>query len=246
MLPVSPAGDRAKGITVSASSERFRAGKLLWSADEDAELRRLYPHEPTAVVARQLRRTLSATYGRARLLGLAKSAAYLASPHAYRFRRGYHAGWEQRFQKGHMPANKGLRRPGWHRGRMRETQFKPGMRSGKAAQHYMPVGSTRLIDGYVYRKVSDVPNVPYAVNWKPAHHLLWTQANGPVPPGHALIFRNGDKFDIRLDNLQLITRRELMARNSVHTLPPALARTVQLLGALNRKIRRGIQHAQQD
>ena len=66
------------------------------------------------------------------------------------------------------------------------------------------------------------------------------------PPGHEVIFRNGDPRDIRLENLECITRRALMARNSVHNLPKPLAQTVQLLGALNRQIRRRSRDAEQD
>jgi hypothetical protein len=116
---------------------------------------------------------------------------------------------------------------------MKETQFKKGERS----QNYMPLGSTRLIDGYVYRKVSDVPNVPYTVNWKPEHHLIWAKVHGPIPRGHALKFRDGDRMNTRLDNLQLITRRELMRRNTIHNLPQPLKSTIHLLGQLNRHIR---------
>jgi len=125
---------------------------------------------------------------------------------------------------------------------MKETQFKPGVPSHR----YMPVGSTRLIEGYVYRKVSDVPKVPYTVNWKPEHMLVWTRVNGPIPPGHAITFRDGDRTNTRIENLALISRRELMARNTVHNLPPALRSTIQLLGALNRQIRRRTNRAEQD
>ena len=37
----------------------------------------------------------------------------------------------------------------------------------------MPIGSTRLMDGYVYFKVADVPNVPYTVNWLPLSVTDW-------------------------------------------------------------------------
>jgi hypothetical protein len=227
-----------------SSPERYRAGKRLWNEEDDQLLRAIYPDRPTADVARQLRRSVNAVHARADLLGLTKSAAYRASPQACRLRRGDNVGARFRFPKGHVPANKGLRRPGWGPGRMRETQFKPGQRSGQAAAHYMPIGSTRLVDGYVYRKVSDVPNVPYTVNWKPENHLIWIAAHGLLPPGHALRFRNGDRTDVRLDNLELVTRRAMMARNSIHNLPQPLAETIQLLGALTRQIRRTESHAQ--
>jgi hypothetical protein len=227
---------------------RFRAGKRLWSAADDALMRARYPHEPTPTIARALRRTVESVYARAKKLGLKKSAAYLASPHACRLRRGDNVGARFRYRKGHVPANKGLRRPGWGPGRMREHQFKGGTRNGQAAKRYMPVGSTRLVDGYVYRKVSDTGNVPWTRNWTLEHRRVWVAAHGPLPRGHALAFKNGDRTDVRLDNLECIPRRELMLRNTVHNYPKPLAETIQLLGALKNSIRRRTQRhaAKQD
>lgn len=125
---------------------------------------------------------------------------------------------------------------------MKETQFK----KGALPRNNIPVGSTRLVDGYVYRKVSDVPYVPYTVNWKPEHHLIWVAARGPIPDGFALRFINGDRLDVRLDNLELVSRQALMQRNTIHNLPPALKETVQLLGRLNRQIRKRSQDEKQD
>ena len=45
------------------------------------------------------------------------------------------------------------------------------------------------------------------------HKYLWEKANGPIPSGHALIFKNGIKTDCRLDNLMLVSRAELLAMN---------------------------------
>lgn len=210
-----------------------------WGPQDDAKMRTLYPDLPTVEVARRLNRSVSAIYGRADKLGLEKSAAYRASPAACR--TNGRQGMGTRFQKGHVPANKGLRRPGYAPGRMRETQFKAGQRGSR----WMPIGSTRLIDGYQYTKISDVRStkggrgfVPYTVNWKPTHILLWEKKYGPVPDGQAVRFKNGDRTDIRLENLELISRGELMRRNTLHNLPKPLAQTYQLIGALNRKINR--------
>lgn len=227
------------------AEDHYRAGKRLWSAADDAELRRRYPDEPTAVLARDLRRTVVAVYGRARALGLEKSAAFLASPAACRLRRGDPVGAASRFPKGHIPANKGLRRPGWSVGRMRETQFAKGHRRGRAAQLYQPIGAERVsADGYLQVKVND--DLPLQRRWRAVHVGLWESAHGAVPPGHAVTFRNGDKSDIRLENLVLMTRGELMARNTVHNLPAPLVATVQALGALTRAIRRRARDEEQD
>lgn len=208
-------------------------------------MRREYPDTPTAELARALGRSACAVSARAAVLGLAKSAAYLASPAACRLRRDNSGGIPYRYPKGHVPANKGLRRPGWHRGRMKETQFKRGVRQGVAVKLWKPIGTERISkDGYLERKIND--DLPLQARWRAVHLIVWEAAHGPLPKGHAVVFVNGDKRDIRLENLALITRRALMARNTVHNLPKPLVQTIQLLGALNRKIRRRHARAQQD
>jgi len=228
------------------AGDQFRAGKRLWSENDDAILRARYPHEPTKPLAVALRRSPSATYARAARLGLEKSEAYLASPEACRLRSGQ--GAATRFQPGQTPMNKGLRRPGWHRGRMRETQFQPGgPRTGQAVRVYKPIGTERMSkDGYLERKVND--NFPLQARWRAVHLVIWESVHGRIPQGHALVFVNGDKRDIRLENLALVTRAELMARNTVHNLPAPLPQIIQLLGAMTRRIRRQERHdaAQQD
>lgn len=209
----------------------------MWSRTDEALLRELYPNLPTPRVAARLARSTASVYGHAQKLGLKKSAAYLASPAACRLRRGDNVGARFRFRKGHVPANKGLRRPGWGPGRMKETQFRKGQLNGVAAHRFRPIGSERTIDGYRYRKVAAIPG-PWTRNWKLVHVLLWESLHGPVPAGHAVVFTNGDRTDIRPENLELLHRRALMARNSVHNLPKPLAQTVQLLGALRRQIKR--------
>jgi hypothetical protein len=219
------------------SSDRFRAGKRLWNPEDDELLRARYPHEPTANLARDLRRSVGSVFGRADKLGLSKSAGYLAGPHACRLRRGDNPGVATRFKKGHAPPNKGLRRPGWGPGRMKETQFRKGERRGVAVRLYQPIGTERISkDGYLERKVND--DLPLQARWRAVHLLVWEAANGPLPKGYAICFKNRDKTDIRIDNLECITRRELMQRNTVHNYPKPLAETIQLLGALNRQIRK--------
>ena len=212
-------------------------GRRRWSAEEDALLRQLYPDTLTATVAQRMRRSISAIYGRVDLLGLAKSPAYLASPDACRLRSGDNVGARTRYPKGHVPANKGTRRPGWAPGRMRETQFKKGERQGVAAKLYKPIGSERISkDGYLERKVND--DLPLQARWRAVHLILWESVHGRLPRGYAIVFKNGDKTDIRLDNLERITRGELMLRNTVHRYPKPIVETIQLIGAVRRKINR--------
>lgn len=198
-------------------------------------MRERYPNEPTRVLAASLARSTCSVYQRADVLGLQKSAAYLASPASCR--TNGRQGMGTRFPKGHVPANKGLRRPGWSPGRMRDTQFKKGERRGVATKLWQPIGTERISkDGYRERKINN--DLPLQRRWRAVHLIVWEEANGPVPGGHAVTFKNGDKADVSLSNLEIMTRAALMARNSVHNLPQPLAQTIQLLGALRRQIRK--------
>lgn len=246
--PVTAGRRFVAGHNMRVPVTALRAGKRVWSAAEEAELRRLYPYEPTADVARKIGRSLSSTYQAAYRLGLHKSAAYLNSPASGRLLHGDTRGAASRFVKGAVPHNKGLRRPGWAPGRMRETQFKKGEMRGQAQRNWKPIGTERVSkDGYLERKVHDADyselpkdeaNRQRQRRWLAVHRIVWEEANGPVPHGHKLAFKNGDKRDIRLDNLECVSDVEWMKRNTVHNLPKPLAQTIQLLGALNRKIRK--------
>lgn len=100
-------------------------------------------------------------------------------------------------------------------------------------------GCTETTPCVLYIKLADVRYVPHTHNWYPEHVIDWEIAHGrPVPPGHALRFKNGNRTDIRLENLELVPRADLMRRNTIHQLPKPLVDTINLLGALKRQIRR--------
>ena len=209
-----------------------------WSVPDIATLRRLYAGVATTEIARLLNRSLSSLYGQANLLGLCKSEAYRRT--YCQIQLGQVIGRNFQFQKGHVPANKGLRRPGWHAGNMRKTQFKKGQRP----HTWKPLGSERLCDGYRQRKVTDTGYPPR--DWQPVHVLLWVERYGPIPPGYAVAFINGDKRDIRLDNLVLLSRRDLLNRNSYHNnYPKEIGLLIQLRGQVVRQINRRKRHEAQ-
>lgn len=218
-----------------ARRSQARRRRRFWTSKATARVKGDYPHMATWKIARALKRPIYAIYRKAVALGLRKSAEYLAGPDACRLRRGNNVGAAYRFKPGQVPANKGLRRPGWFAGRMKETQFRKGERNW----HQMPIGATRLVEGYLYLKVAEVPHQPYTVNWKPLHILDWERANGrPMPEGHVLRFRDGNRLNVALANLELLTRRENARRNSMHRLPESIKRAIFAKAALVRRIHR--------
>lgn len=211
-----------------------------WTHGEVELLSRNYADSRTDDIATVLGRPLDQVYAKAKRLGLAKSNAYLASPAACRLRREGDVGKAYRFPKDHVPANKGLHQPGWAAGRMRETQFKPGTRAGVAGSNWKPVGAYRIdSEGILLVKVSDVLAATWPVNWRYVHKQVWEAANGPIPEGHVVRFRDGmrtaDPKLLTVDRLELLTLAENLARNR---LPPELQKLSQLRGVLTRTINR--------
>lgn len=221
---------RAKILGLHKNADNGR--HLPWTADDDELLRRVYPHISTVKVARQLGRTVISTYHHAFILGLHKTERYLNSVDACRLRRGDNVGLGHRFPKGHAPANKGLRRPGWFRGRMRETQFK----KGQLPRNTMPLWTFRLnTDGYLLLKTGRRGPKPND-RWEFVHRLIWEQANGPIPEGYRIWWKDGDRLNCSLSNLEMLSGAEHIARTTVQNLPPELRQVIQLAGALKRKI----------
>jgi hypothetical protein len=206
-----------------------------FTAAEDALLREAYPHVAARDLAAQMGRPLRAIYARAQRLGLRKTQEYMDSPAACRLRRGDEVGKRFRFPKGHVPQNKGLRRPGWFRGRMKETQFKKGQPSPNA----MPMWSFRFVDGYLMLKTG-APTPKPITGWEYVHKLIWEQAHGPLPDWKEarLWWKDGDHGNCSLSNLELVSGRDHVLRTTVHNLPSPLPQLIQLKGALKRRIRR--------
>ena len=128
-----------------------------------------------------------------------------------------------------VPWNKGTRYIAG--GRSAETRFQPGDKP----HTWNPVGHERVSkEGYLLRKVTDTGVTRR--DYRPVHHLVWQEAGREIPPGHALVFRDGDKRNFALGNLELVTRADLMRRNSYHNYGPEIAATVQLRGAIMRQI----------
>ena len=218
--------------------------RKVWTPEECELVCELYADTMTKSIALQIGCSTGQVYRKAYQLGLAKSEEFMASPDACRLRRGDNIGAHARFAKGHVPANKGLRRPGYAPGRMAKTQFKPGTRSGFAENNWKPIGTVCTDpEGFLRIKVRDrVNGLPKGWDksiWPLVHHRSWEEQNGPIPAGHKLVFRDGNRGNCAIENLELITDAEMMRRNTIHNrYPQEMVNTIMLLGAVKRKLRK--------
>ena len=202
--------------------------RIRWTAKQEALLIANYPTTPTAELARALGLRVDQVHRKACKLGLKKTPEFSAQ-HGHRL--DGKIGKESRFQAGHTPWNAGKSFKAG--GRSVEHQFKPGM----LPHNHKPIGHIRTTaDGYLEQKMTDtgVTRRDYVL----IHRLVWMAAHGPIPAGHVVVFRDGNKLNPELTNLELITRQELARRNSIHRLPPELKQTIRAITSIKRRIKK--------
>lgn len=219
-------------------SKMTRQGRLsslrkgnAWTKAEDQYLIDNYgkPDVFCLEMARTLKRTTIAVYMRAKQLGLkapkerreegARRAAQTPGTKSVRFKKGC------------VPANKGKKMPK----ELYERNKKYFFQQGHCPHNYVPVG-TEITDyrGYLKVKVAD-PDV-----WRFRHRMIWEEANGPVPDGYMIRFKNGNKKDCRLENLELVTASYFVTgANNFHRLYPGeLGNIVRLKAKIKREIQK--------
>lgn len=200
-----------------------------WTPDEEAYLRQHYADTKSQTIADHLGRSLGKVYAKASCMGLNKSPAFLASEASGRMKRPLHGGKAFWFKKGSVPANKG--KPAKYNANSAATQFGKGHRPA----NYCEVGTLRInSEGYVDIKLADGHNQWFLLaryNWF-LDTGYWTNSN------EVFWYRDLDKENCEVSNLELITRREHMRRTTLHRLPPEMVQTILLRGRLTRVINR--------
>jgi hypothetical protein len=77
--------------------------------------------------------------------------------------------------------------------------------------------------------------------WISLPRYIWQRDVGDIPPGYAIYVKNGDQTDVRLENLECISRREVMDRHRIQSLYPSAM--IAVLRA-HKKLKRAIDEKQ--
>lgn len=197
-----------------------------WTPEDDKIMLEKYADNYTADLCKLLNRTPSSVYGRASFLCLCKSEAFKQMELQRQGDRLKKVGANGRFLKGHVSANKGAKMPKHVYEKAKATMFK----KGQLPHNVKHDGHERISkDGYIEVRVA-------LGVYKQKHRIVWEQAHGEIPKGHAVVFKDGNKQNVALENLELITRKLLMQRNSITRFPPELRSTIHQLKKLKQYI----------
>lgn len=185
----------------------------------------LYPDNNTRHIAELLGRTYRSVTIMALIEGLKKSEKFFSQGCC-------------RFQKGYIPANKGKKMSRHQYELASRTMFKPGHLpfNTKKDGDITVRGNYKRGQKYQYIRLS-------ASKWKELHRYIWEQAYGSIPKGYNVIFKDGNIMNCNLENLELVSDKELMARNTIQRYPMELKQVIRTLGKLKQTIRT---HEKQD
>ena len=206
-----------------------RRSKRPWTEEELAILREMYPDHFAGEIAEVLGRGESSVYNKARQLGLKCNPEKIRRTGALASQTP--GSIAARFQKGHVPDNKGKKMAKEIYERCAPTMFQ----KGHCPVNHKPVGSERVSAyGYVEVKVAE------PTKWRLKHRVIWEEAYGPIPRGYNIQFKDKNPLNVTLDNLYLISKADQMRyENSFYAkYPKELQDVIRLKGVVNRVIHR--------
>jgi len=143
-------------------------------------------------------------------------------------RKKLDSGLTGQFEKGHSAWNKSqhISQP--------ESVKKTYFRKGHVPYNSLPVGSrVKKDDEYWWVKIAE----PHS--WRQEHILIWEAANGPLPKGKMVIFLDGNRDNLRLDNLAIIDKavhaNMVLRKRKLRFNDPELTKTGILIATLRTK-----------
>jgi hypothetical protein len=172
-------------------------------------------------------------YSNAFILGIKKSVEFLQSENSGRISNLLTKGKVFRYNKGHVPKNKGKKWSEYMTPKQIEKAKTTTFKKGTVPPNYKPVGYERIDrkDGYVYVKVGEGLR-----KFRLKHRVIYEQHFGEIPKGYNVEFKDRNKTNFDPANLVLRSRKENMKLNTYHNYPEEIAKTIQLMGVVTRQI----------
>lgn len=194
----------------------------------------LYPYTDTKELMEKFNVSKYAIYNLTHYHQVKKTQEYLDNWKLSGRGRMINAGAKYRFPKGNKPHNKGRKLSEYVDQetiqKIKKTSFKKGS-----------VPHNTKYDGAITLRC-DKTGVKYLyiriakAKWMPYHQYLWIEANGKIPKGYIVVFKDKNSLNCKLENLELITYRENMQRNTIQRYPNELKQAIKTITKLKKLI----------
>lgn len=170
----------------------------MWTEEELQYLRENFSTSLTKDIAECLHRNFVYVGYKARKMGLRKDPQFIMKTNMDSLALA------AKFVKGRIPFNKGKPRREWMSQEKIDKQSCHAFKKGHMPWTSHPVGYEAVRDGYLKVKVAKKRRMVLKHRW------VWEQAHGMIPKGNLIIFRDGNRMNCDLSNLQMVTRAEAM------------------------------------
>jgi len=200
--------------------------KKHWTEEETNLFKELYPNMFAQEVANLFNCSVRSVYNLAFNMKIKKSKEWMQQELQRQAIRLKFAGKEFKFKPGHIPANKGQKMDVDQYEKCKVTFFAKGNEPHNIKW-----------DGYERTTVDDYVEVRISKGkFKMKHRLIWEQVNGSLPTGMIVVFKDKNKRNFALNNLEAITLKVNMERNRMTNYPPELRNLIKLNNKLKKKI----------
>jgi hypothetical protein len=182
-----------------------------WSEVEKEILKNLYAETPNSELKKMFQCSDKSLYSAAHLLGLKKSKEYISKISGEVLKI---VGINSRFKKGQISHNRGRKQADYMSlekiEKCAQTQFKKGIKP----HNTVSVGYERITkDDYIEIKIGDFEQSEQ--NFKLKHRIVWEGFHGEVPPGYQVRFKDCNKRNFDIDNLELVSFSDSLKINSM-------------------------------
>ena len=206
--------------------------KLAFTEEELEIIRKLYPNTPNKVIATWMPHSSTSISKKANDIGLKKTKEYIRE----NGRAIAKAQWKElkenglelksNFKKGHVPWCKGQKLSSEH-----IAKLTGNFKKGQKPHNTLPIGSIRNTNNYNEIKYKNH-------KWISLARYNWEQVHGPVPGDMCVFKLDGDKYNDDINNLCLVSRKDLAKLNRNHAkLSPELKEVQILINQIKQKVK---------
>lgn len=205
----------------------------MFTPQEDAFIKANYDKITSGDIGKEIDRQPSVIRLRAKRLGLQVPAEKLEE-----FKN------KSRFKKSHVPFSKGKKREEFMTAEAIALHAANWFKKGQKAHNEKNDGEITIRNN---RQNVPIYHIRLQANcWVPLHRHIWEQHNGPIPPLHNVVFKDGNTMNCIIENLELLSNEELMKRNTIHNLPPEIKEVINIGKSLNNKIKKTLKLLQDE